>query len=127
MAREAAFIRVLVAFNVSRKQLVTSPRLISKNARAQSVIIPSPLEVELKLRVDFRGLGIMPDNIPAESAHMVTENSQNRGPTREVLKQHVMWVSAIFPLIYVGIEVALGRWIVTYMIRVHSGDPFATG
>ncbi len=56
-----------------------------------------------------------------------TDNSQNKGATREALKQRVTWVSAIFLLIYVGIEVALGGWIVTYLIRVRNGDPFAAG
>ena len=56
-----------------------------------------------------------------------TDNSRNKGATREALKQRVTWVSAIFLLIYVGIEVALGGWIVTYMIRVRNGDPFAAG
>lgn len=56
-----------------------------------------------------------------------TENFQAKGATREALKQRVTWVSAIFLLIYVGIEVALGGWIVTYMIRVRNGDPFDAG
>jgi fucose permease len=34
---------------------------------------------------------------------------------------------AIFLLGYVGIEVALGGWIVIFMIRVRHGEPFASG
>jgi fucose permease len=56
-----------------------------------------------------------------------TDGSQNKGATREAIKQRVTWVSAIFLLIYVGIEVSLGGWIVTYMIRVRNSDPFAAG
>ncbi len=56
-----------------------------------------------------------------------TEHSQNKRPTREALKERVTWVSAVFLLIYVGIEVALGGWIVTFMIRIRNGDPFAAG
>jgi fucose permease len=56
-----------------------------------------------------------------------TGQSQNKGATREALKERVTWVSAFFLLIYVGIEVALGGWIVTYLIRVRNGDPFAAG
>lgn len=55
------------------------------------------------------------------------ESSHNKGATRESLKQRVTWVSAVFLLIYVGIEVALGGWIVTYLIRVRNGDPFGAG
>lgn len=43
------------------------------------------------------------------------------------MKTRVTWVSAFFLLVYVGIEVALGGWIVTYLIRVRNGDPFAAG
>lgn len=39
----------------------------------------------------------------------------------------VTWICAIFLLGYVGIEVALGGWIVTFMIRVRNGGPFASG
>lgn len=43
------------------------------------------------------------------------------------MKKRVTWVTAMFLLVYVGIEVALGGWIVTFMIRVRNGDPFAAG
>ncbi|KAK5112605.1 hypothetical protein LTR62_003919 [Meristemomyces frigidus] len=39
----------------------------------------------------------------------------------------VVWLSALFLLGYVGIEVALGGWIVTFMIRVRHGAAFASG
>jgi len=39
----------------------------------------------------------------------------------------VTWTCAIFLLGYVGAEVALGGWIVTFMIRVRGGAPFASG
>ena len=39
----------------------------------------------------------------------------------------VTWICAIFLLGYVGIEVALGGWIVTFMIRVRHGGAFASG
>lgn len=34
---------------------------------------------------------------------------------------------AFFLLCYVGIEVALGGWVVTFMRRERSGEPFASG
>lgn len=55
------------------------------------------------------------------------DNSRNKGALREALKRRVVWVSAFFILIYEGIEVALGGWIVTYLIQVRNGDPFAAG
>ncbi|KAJ9636325.1 hypothetical protein H2199_008000 [Coniosporium tulheliwenetii] len=39
----------------------------------------------------------------------------------------VTWVTALFLLGYVGAEVALGGWIVTFMIRERSGEAFASG
>ncbi|KAJ9667512.1 hypothetical protein H2201_002381 [Coniosporium apollinis] len=39
----------------------------------------------------------------------------------------VTWICAFFFLGYVGAEVALGGWIVTFMMRVREGDPFSSG
>ncbi|KAJ5786975.1 Major facilitator superfamily domain general substrate transporter [Penicillium paradoxum] len=39
----------------------------------------------------------------------------------------VTWLCALFLLGYVGVEVALGGWIVTFMIRVRHGSAFASG
>ncbi|KAF2089047.1 MFS general substrate transporter [Saccharata proteae CBS 121410] len=39
----------------------------------------------------------------------------------------VTWLCAFFLFGYVGIEVALGGWIVTFMIRVRDAAPFASG
>ncbi|EAW13439.1 putative MFS transporter [Aspergillus clavatus NRRL 1] len=39
----------------------------------------------------------------------------------------ITWLCAFFLLLYVGVEVALGGWIVTFMMRVRHGAPFASG
>lgn len=39
----------------------------------------------------------------------------------------VTWLCAAFLLGYVGAEVALGGWIVTFMMRVRHGGAFASG
>jgi hypothetical protein len=39
----------------------------------------------------------------------------------------VTWICAIFLLGYVGIEVALGGWIVKFMLEVRDGEEFASG
>ncbi|RYP31528.1 hypothetical protein DL767_005706 [Monosporascus sp. MG133] len=39
----------------------------------------------------------------------------------------VTWLCALFLLGYVGVEVALGGWIVEFMIQVRHGEPFASG
>lgn len=54
-------------------------------------------------------------------------DSDEKGKTRLALKQKVTWICAVFLLAYVGTEVSLGGWIVTFMIRVRHGQPFASG
>lgn len=49
------------------------------------------------------------------------------GLMREALGKRITWVCAMFLLLYVGIEVALGGWIVTFMIRVREGGDFESG
>lgn len=49
------------------------------------------------------------------------------GRTREALTNRVTWICSLFLLAYVGVEVALGGWIVTFMIQVRRGTPFASG
>jgi fucose permease len=39
----------------------------------------------------------------------------------------VTWLVAIFLLTYVGVEVALGGWLVTFMLKVRGGEAFASG
>ncbi|KAF2706718.1 MFS general substrate transporter [Pleomassaria siparia CBS 279.74] len=39
----------------------------------------------------------------------------------------VTWICALFLLGYVGVEVALGGWIVKFMLEVRSGGDFASG
>jgi fucose permease len=39
----------------------------------------------------------------------------------------VTWVCALFLLGYVGVEVALGGWIVKFMLEVRKGGEFASG
>ncbi|KAF2123017.1 major facilitator superfamily domain-containing protein [Lophiotrema nucula] len=46
---------------------------------------------------------------------------------KESLSSRVTWVAAVFLLGYVGVEVALGGWIVTFMMRERAGNTFASG
>ncbi|KAF5986621.1 tetracycline resistance [Fusarium coicis] len=63
-----------------------------------------------------------------EAVH--TEGTRNQG-TRAALfvKPHarVVWLCAFFLLGYVGTEVALGGWVVQFMLRVRNADPFDAG
>lgn len=39
----------------------------------------------------------------------------------------VTWLCSLFLLGYVGVEVALGGWIVTFMMRIRHGAAFSSG
>ncbi|KAF7589565.1 hypothetical protein BBP40_004144 [Aspergillus hancockii] len=56
---------------------------------------------------------------------------ENKVGLRQVLftktYARVTWLCAFFLLGYVGIEVALGGWIVTFMIQIRNGEAFASG
>jgi fucose permease len=47
--------------------------------------------------------------------------------TAEALKSRVTWVCSIFLTAYVGVEVAIGGWVVVFMLRVRGGGPFPSG
>lgn len=47
-----------------------------------------------------------------------------RTTTRSVLKSPTVWLVACFLLGYVGAEVSLGGWIVTFMLEVRNAEPF---
>ena len=49
------------------------------------------------------------------------------GRTLEALSNKVVWVCAWFLLVYVGIEVALGGWVVVYMRIVRHAAPLPAG
>ncbi len=53
--------------------------------------------------------------------------SRLREATMRMPAARVTWLSALFLLGYVGIEVGLGGWIVAFMIRVRDAKPFASG
>ncbi|KAJ5081278.1 Major facilitator superfamily domain general substrate transporter [Penicillium alfredii] len=65
----------------------------------------------------------------AANTHSVEENK--KGGLRAALfhrpSARVTWLCSLFLLGYVGVEVALGGWIVTFMIRVRHGSAFASG
>ncbi|KAK0390088.1 hypothetical protein NLU13_3661 [Sarocladium strictum] len=52
---------------------------------------------------------------------------KKRITTRQVLRGPIPWVMAVFLFGYVGAEVSLGGWIVTFMLRVRDAAPFLAG
>ncbi|KAI5286827.1 hypothetical protein KEM54_006477 [Ascosphaera aggregata] len=53
--------------------------------------------------------------------------SQKRASLKEVMGNRVTWTCSIYLVAYVGVEVALGGWIPTFMLRVRHATPFASG
>ncbi|KAL6408836.1 MFS transporter [Ilyonectria robusta] len=58
----------------------------------------------------------------AEHAH----ESSGAG-TREALKSKVTWLASLFFFAYMGVEVGLGGWIVTFMLKVRNASAYASG
>jgi len=54
----------------------------------------------------------------AENPVMHSDSDNSR--TKEALMNPITWICAFFLLFYVGVEVALGGWLVTFMIRVRQ-------
>ena len=57
----------------------------------------------------------------------VTQNNPGHSRTKEALKNPITWICAFFLLCYVGVEVSLGGWLVTFMLRVRHGGEFESG
>ena len=55
------------------------------------------------------------------------DDGKERVTTRTVLKEPITWLIAFFLLGYVGSEVSLGGWIVTFMLKVRHAKPFLAG
>ncbi|KAF2101051.1 putative MFS transporter [Rhizodiscina lignyota] len=55
------------------------------------------------------------------------QSDDQSGRTRKAVKNRITWLCAVFLLCYVGAEVSLGGWIVTFMIKVRSASPYASG
>lgn len=81
----------------------------------------------------FRAMNPAPDNdsrsnsTPTPTTTTSANSNKRTGLMREALRKRVTWICAVFLLVYVGIEVALGGWIVTFMIRVRHGGDFESG
>lgn len=65
-----------------------------------------------------------------DSHPKTSDNAGNSSLKEALLKMpaaRVTWLCALFLLCYVGVEVALGGWIVKFMLEVRDGEPFASG
>lgn len=73
---------------------------------------------------------IFPSSFKTADGKMYQEEhaKQNSGSTTtETLRNRIVWNCAIFLLIYVGIEVSLGGWVVTFMLQIRGTGSFDAG
>lgn len=54
-------------------------------------------------------------------------DGKQTGMTRKALKERTTWILAAFLATYVGAEVSIGGWIVTFMTNVRKSAPFPSG
>ena len=54
-------------------------------------------------------------------------NGKGEGNTREAVGNRVTWICSVFLLVYVGIEVAVGGWVVVFMEKIRHAAPFPAG
>ncbi|KAF6838646.1 major facilitator superfamily transporter [Colletotrichum musicola] len=59
--------------------------------------------------------------------HPPSADSGRPTSTAAVIRKPITWLLAFYLLAYVGVEVALGGWIVTFMLRVRHAEPFLAG
>ncbi len=68
---------------------------------------------------------------PETGAKFRSENPRTSdkkgGRTKEALSSRITWILSFFLLGYVGVEVALGGWIVTFMLEIRKSNPFSSG
>uniref|UniRef100_A0A0B7KQH1 Major facilitator superfamily (MFS) profile domain-containing protein n=1 Tax=Bionectria ochroleuca TaxID=29856 RepID=A0A0B7KQH1_BIOOC len=60
------------------------------------------------------------------SEHVNETGSEGAG-TRVALKSKVTWLCSVFFFAYMGVEVGLGGWVTTFMLRVRKASPYASG
>lgn len=53
--------------------------------------------------------------------------SNSSNPTLEAVSSPITWLSALFLLIYLGVEVSIGGWTVTFMLRIRHASPYLSG
>lgn len=55
------------------------------------------------------------------------KREKGKSRTLEAVKNKATILASVFLLAYVGAEVSIGGWIVSFMLRVRKGSPFASG
>lgn len=56
-----------------------------------------------------------------------SRDSSDGTGTRDAIRSKVTWLCAAFFFAYMGVEVGLGGWVVTFMLKARHATPFASG
>jgi fucose permease len=104
-----------VVFSMSVFWGATGPAYRDEHPRTVPANLPTPEE------------GLMPEIKPKGGLFRISTASRSKSRTAEAVTNKITWLCSLFLLIYVGIEVSVGGWIVTFMLRVRHGTPFASG
>ncbi|OAA73729.1 Major facilitator superfamily transporter [Cordyceps fumosorosea ARSEF 2679] len=62
-----------------------------------------------------------------QAEHRREDPNATGAGTREALKSPVTWLCATFLFAYMGVEVGLGGWVVTFMLNVRKASAYASG
>jgi fucose permease len=71
--------------------------------------------------------GLIPETQSKSRLFRISTATRSKSRTAEAVANKITWLCSLFLLIYVGIEVSIGGWVVTFMLRVRHGTPFASG
>ncbi|KAI9744953.1 MAG: hypothetical protein M1818_001880 [Claussenomyces sp. TS43310] len=55
------------------------------------------------------------------------DSTSTKGSTGQALKNRITWLCALFLLGYVGVEVSVADWLVSFMLEVRHAQAFAAG
>ena len=71
--------------------------------------------------------GLMAEDKSKGRLFRISTSTRSKSRTAEAVSNKITWLCSLFFLIYVGTEVSIGGWVVTFMLRVRHGSPFASG
>lgn len=63
----------------------------------------------------------------AHHPHEPGGDGQSSSTTKTALKNRVTWLCSVFFLLYVGAEVSLGGWVVSFMLHIRHASPYTSG
>ncbi|KAK9481223.1 major facilitator superfamily domain-containing protein [Lipomyces japonicus] len=79
-----------------------------------------------KQRLNAGSESVLPVGVSADHLDNV-DDGKEESIYRQAIRSKITWLAAIFILLYQGVEVSIGGWIVSFMINDRGGNPSAVG